>query len=328
MMAIQTEPNAGGEENEATLAPSSPEATPKAADGSSTPVSNRSGGPRTPKGKRRSSRNATKHGVFSKSPVISDEREEDWIAHFEGYRESFQPQGRDEEIHVGQMALNRWQRLREERWMAEKLQLQFEAIDHRSRQSIDPAMMDLPEDEAAWWDSSPVAAMLVVNLLDGSDQDVIVPAKTACSFMLAYQRFRGSVEHVLGPIHPTGSAFQEPMPALPDPSAVTVGQLRGWVELAAQTTGLSERLVLAGIEAEIGRAFLHQQLRQNDDRRRDEILRADALVLTSADSHDHERRVNFLDKEYDRLVNRLEVSQRARTGAALPPPVRLHRSTE
>ena len=43
-----------------------------------------SGGPRTPAGKAKSSKNAMKAGIFSKSPVVGDERPEDWEAHRQG----------------------------------------------------------------------------------------------------------------------------------------------------------------------------------------------------------------------------------------------------
>ncbi len=189
-------------------------------------------------------------------------------------------------------------------------------------------MMDLPEDEAAWWDSSPVAAMVAVKLLRESDPDAIVPAKAAVSFVLAYERFTGAFELFTAANRPRGPVPQDSDAGQLDPYAVTVGTLRKWVELAARAIRLPDTCILDAIEGEIMTAFLHQELRENDNRRRDEILRTDALVLVSADSAAHERRVNLLNKEYDQLVNRLEVSQRARTGAALPPPVRVHRSTE
>ena len=36
--------------------------------------------------------------------------------------------------------------------MNEKLKLQEETVDHWNRHTMDPEMMDLPEDEAAWWE--------------------------------------------------------------------------------------------------------------------------------------------------------------------------------
>jgi hypothetical protein len=46
----------------------------------------RSGGPRTARGKEISSKDSTRHGILSTSPVIGLKSEEDWEAHLEGMR--------------------------------------------------------------------------------------------------------------------------------------------------------------------------------------------------------------------------------------------------
>ena len=118
-------------------------------------LNDRGGGPKSPKGKRRSSRNATKHGVFAKGPIIGDEQAEDFEDLRQGLEESYRPLGRNEEFLVHQISLNRWKRLREERWIAEKLQHQLDGIGRATRASTYPELMGLPEDEAAWWASDP-----------------------------------------------------------------------------------------------------------------------------------------------------------------------------
>ena len=50
-----------------------------------------SGGPRSPEGKAKSSKNATKAGIFSKSPVLGDERPKDWQALRQGLWDSSSP---------------------------------------------------------------------------------------------------------------------------------------------------------------------------------------------------------------------------------------------
>jgi hypothetical protein len=71
-----------------------------------------SGGPRSPEGKAKSSKNATKAGIFSKSPVLGDERRKDWGALRQGLWDSFQPFGYLEEMLVDELALNRQQKAR------------------------------------------------------------------------------------------------------------------------------------------------------------------------------------------------------------------------
>ena len=51
-----------------------------------------------------------KAGIFSQSPVVGDERPEDWEAHRQGFWDSLQPVGYYEEMTVDDMALNRWKR--------------------------------------------------------------------------------------------------------------------------------------------------------------------------------------------------------------------------
>ncbi|MFO0852698.1 MAG: hypothetical protein U0871_29670 [Gemmataceae bacterium] len=53
----------------------------------------RSTGPRTAAGKRASSRNAIRHGVWADSPVVPGEDPADWAAHLAGIRTSLAPVG-------------------------------------------------------------------------------------------------------------------------------------------------------------------------------------------------------------------------------------------
>jgi len=57
-------------------------------------------GPRTEQGKKRSSRNATKHGVFSKVIVLKGESRSEYEELLTGLRESHHPEGTSEELLV------------------------------------------------------------------------------------------------------------------------------------------------------------------------------------------------------------------------------------
>ena len=187
---------------------------PKESESISTPPRSRGGGPKTVQGKRRSSRSSTKHGIHAKSPVIGDEREKDWVAHWEGYRTSFEPVGHHEESLVRAIALNRLQYGREECWMTETLQLQFEGIEHQNRQSVEPDEMGLPEDEVAWWDHDPWAAMAASVLLQAGDLDAVVPFESLVAYLVAFRRFTG-VEHPGGGSPgPLMRSTMTPMPLL------------------------------------------------------------------------------------------------------------------
>ena len=284
-------------------------------DPSTTSSRPRGGGPRTPDGKRRSSQNATKHGIYAKSQIIKDEQDDDWLEHMAGMRESFQPQDYYQDTVVEQLAFNRWQRHREDRWLTETLQHQADAVEHYTRASFDPELMGLPEDEAAWWSSDPFDAHQAMELLRlGSPADTIPPLLVA-SFLTAFKRATNME-------HPRNWPASANDPTVPDLEAVTVRHVLEGVEVAATAMKTDVFHVLARIDSEIDDALVHQMVRRADDQRNKAIMRTNALVLNDADFASHERRIAHLDKEYDRLLHRLEVAQRAR-GGALPPPIRV-----
>jgi hypothetical protein len=70
-------------------------------------------GPRTVEGKERSSRNAIKHGIFSKHLFLDDECRADFDKLHQGLREDFQPEGVMEQLLVEQLAITflRWRRM-------------------------------------------------------------------------------------------------------------------------------------------------------------------------------------------------------------------------
>jgi hypothetical protein len=62
-------------------------------------------GPRTVEGKRRSSRNAIKHGIFSKHLFLDPECREDFDKLHQGLREDLHPEGAIEQLLVEQLAI-------------------------------------------------------------------------------------------------------------------------------------------------------------------------------------------------------------------------------
>ncbi len=68
------------------------------------------GGPKTPRGKKASSRNALKHGMISPHPVIIEQMETvaGWEAHLAGFVTSCAPQGKLEEELVKRLAFIFW----------------------------------------------------------------------------------------------------------------------------------------------------------------------------------------------------------------------------
>ena len=69
-------------------------------------------GPRTQQGKQKSSRNATKHGVFSKVITLESESKAEYEELLAGLREAQQPEGALEELLVEKLATTVWRHRR------------------------------------------------------------------------------------------------------------------------------------------------------------------------------------------------------------------------
>ena len=65
-------------------------------------------GPNTERGKAASSRNATRHGILSISPVVEGESEEEWERHLQGMIESLEPDSWHETVIAERIALILW----------------------------------------------------------------------------------------------------------------------------------------------------------------------------------------------------------------------------
>jgi hypothetical protein len=80
--------------------------------GSTGLADNKATGPRTKQGKQTSSRNATKHGVFSKVIILEGEPRDEYEAVLEGLWEALQPEGTLEELLVEKLATLVWRQRR------------------------------------------------------------------------------------------------------------------------------------------------------------------------------------------------------------------------
>jgi hypothetical protein len=73
-------------------------------------------GPQTAEGKRASSRNATRHGILSRLPVLPFEQAEDWNAHREAVLEDCNAEGYVETLFAERVALDFWRLTRVARY--------------------------------------------------------------------------------------------------------------------------------------------------------------------------------------------------------------------
>jgi hypothetical protein len=75
-------------------------------------VARKATGPRSPQGKNRSKRNAFKHGLFSKAIHFTPETRSEYCALLNGLLESWQPQGKFENVLVEELAVQYWRKRR------------------------------------------------------------------------------------------------------------------------------------------------------------------------------------------------------------------------
>ena len=94
----------------------------------------RSTGPRTDEGKARSSRNALKHGLFSKVDLIEGESQEQFDALFDGLKEDHKPRTATEECLVHRLASIQWKLIRMDRHeaIAAKKAEETGEVDHKA----------------------------------------------------------------------------------------------------------------------------------------------------------------------------------------------------
>jgi hypothetical protein len=104
-----------------------------------------SGGPRTAQGKKISSKNATRHGINSPSPVAGGEREEDWLIFKEGIRASLGPVSDLEEELAADIAITLWQKRRVQRTEAWHVDVEYNTNVGRMR-GLDDVPTLIPEE--------------------------------------------------------------------------------------------------------------------------------------------------------------------------------------
>ena len=114
--------------------PADEPAAPKAKRGRPKKQSRRGkgGGPKTKAGKAAVSRNAVKHGIMSKSPVIAGmEHEEEWQVHRAATVKSLEPVGHLETVLAERIAFSFWRFLRVARYEAAVTAkgVEFEGVD-------------------------------------------------------------------------------------------------------------------------------------------------------------------------------------------------------
>jgi len=135
----------------------------------------RSTGPRTPRGKRRSSTNAVKHGIFARETVISTGDGKENLAEFDellaGLQEYWKPAGQQEEMLLEEIATSYWRERRALRAERGQLTSQLDAVRPKRRayrqERAEELIRRLPEASArAELMENPYGVELLIRALD------------------------------------------------------------------------------------------------------------------------------------------------------------------
>jgi len=278
-----------------------------------TPPANRSGGPRTSEGKRASSKNALKHGATSSSPVAAGESQEDFDALMEGLRAHFAPVGVFEDRCVYEIGVEFQVLDRIRRQTRDLIDLQARNVDPpRPASLIKSITHDVP------WTafSRPIEALGILKFLGSMSEDYGLTEEVFQDCLLAISKCL------------TGAS----MDSVPDRAAEghrTAGHLRRMVTGAAEVHGVDEPAVINAasallddvIDRILGAEWRINKVRSEIAARAERKARAH---LPGYDDYDRLMRYKrAAERSLQEWIDRLETSQRARSGD-LPPPVRIH----
>ncbi len=125
------------------------------------------GGPKTPRGKKASSRNSLKHGMISPHPVIIEEMETvaGWEAHLAGFVTSCAPEGKLEEELVDRLAFIFWRLRRLKDYETAQLNYQVQTTERGLSIAEAYAEGTLSEGELPDIDPRKVAAYQHLNVI-------------------------------------------------------------------------------------------------------------------------------------------------------------------
>ena len=278
-----------------------------------TSKSKRSGGPRTARGKEISSKNSTRHGILSASPVIGLESEEDWEAHLEGMRASLKPVGHHEELLVRRAASSMWRRDRVDDWAKGIVDAQLALVDLEGVFGDGPT--EHPAPGAEWGITDATPALAALDALESQPDTLPLSAEGAAG-IVAVLRNTGKAGW---------STKWAGVPDRVDPEKFedwTAGQMRQCLEAIAADCQLSLGRVLDEVRWHLTAIV---ELKEGHDTYRQELRAVKvyrALLPSGSDAELEIRYAAYFDRDLARNLKWLEQAQRARNND-LPAPIRI-----
>ena len=290
-------------------------------------------GPRKPAGKRRSSKNAIKHGILARDVVLLGESEED----FEQLREELigelRPDGSLETQTAERVVILMWRLRRLYRAEVGELEIAKRAggeardrIDARLSAKIDLGeIAEVPFEE---FRKSPGALKTALEILDAIEEEV----KENSNFGVYAKDIDGWGAAVDGSIFtPFGELRRVGGPELRDGPSERVAHANAPPtdpEAPTDEQAVSARrdLLLAAVEAD--REFLHSAKR-SAEAEEDDVLAGEMVAANVPPAPVSDKLIRYeahLDRQLARALDRLNRLQRRRLGAAEPPTLRIEPS--
>jgi hypothetical protein len=272
----------------------------------------RGGGPKTMNGKKASSKNSTSHGIMSPSPSAAGERQQDFDAFLEGFREDLGPVGQYEGEMVHDLASLWWRLRRITRAEVAYIDARYAAID-----DPDP-LLELPGHKSP---ADRHFEETFCNLGMALELLAALP-KMDDSAVVDFDGFM-HLDGIIRWLRPPDVSFEKVQVEFDERDllkkrAVTrylfacarliMGSLFGFENYIRETA----ELVLAERESRARSVRLRRQRRELDA----VLPSPDQLAtLTKYEAH--------LRRSITKTTNHLEIAQRQRSGDSPPPPQRL-----
>jgi hypothetical protein len=267
----------------------------------------KSAGPRTSGGKRRSSKNALKHGFFFKFGLLETESPAEYRLMLNDFRDYHRPQGRPENECVDSLAELAWRKRR--LIAAENAQISERVETARSE--------FVTKRHIVAWDISR-AASVSGGLLRHTDNPLVLQeAKHTLLLLRGFVSEHGLkkdswlLKKIYGEDQDKGVPFGLPL---------LYGAFATSTKPGADD-GERRKIMVSFIDAEIERLTQFEKKVRATDERRIEYGAASAIIPDPKELDLLMRHQTHLSRETDRILNRLERLQRARNGQSPVPRV-------
>ncbi len=277
-------------------------------------------GPRTPEGKKRSSRNALKHGIFSSALVLENESPEEFASLVSAMSDQFKPEGAMENLLVEKLAMILWRHRRLIQAERAEIETKTRFLAWERKQELINEVGELlnpPDFEAVpgllTKRNNVLVLEQVLQLLHELKENIQEDGLSPDADAGILRRIYGNETYLTETLHETYNAWAT--------ASEASDEERKQEGLA--TPDECKRQILKAIDNEIASLKRDQKLiadieaeRIDSKKLRDGIPRgeeADRLMRYEAS----------LERAFERTLNQLERLQRTRLGQPVLPPVRV-----